>query len=323
MVAAQTRTVPRLTTSQLLLACAFLSFIIQLNHIAKPNPPISIFALAPSISPLFANDSFIGKFDVVAAELPSLDIELSNDMAINAISSKSQRLAGQQSPLSRLTDPLDQHRAAHDVMREPDPDADEVTVVSIRHPSSAQGMSMNKHEHLFATEAVEIAQSGSTHTHPLLGNGQLRPTTKDLIVFVHVPKTGGSSFYDTLRWLTAKKIAWYPELNGGSASFTDTGCGLKIGASHCDFSELEACLTTRYTGTIAWLLFCSRRQRSGSAVSLALGTMPKQFSPFVPPDSGTSGRRRLYVTVLRHPVRLAITLARPEPFFLKFKLTTV
>lgn len=38
----------------------------------------------------------------------------------------------------------------------------------------------------------------------ILGDASAVPTLLDLIVFTHVPKTGGGSFYNTLRWLTAK-----------------------------------------------------------------------------------------------------------------------
>ena len=33
---------------------------------------------------------------------------------------------------------------------------------------------------------------------------------------------------------------WYPDGTGGSASFTDKGCGLRRGSAHCDAAELEA-----------------------------------------------------------------------------------
>ena len=109
----------------------------------------------------------------------------------------------------------------------------------------------------------------------LLYSADRSPDINDLIVFVHCPKTGGSSFYDTLRSLTMKsKIMWYPDGVGGSASFTDSGCGLPTGAAHCDFSEVEACLSSRYTRH-----------------------MPRSSARFA-----TEAQHRKYVTVLRHPV---------------------
>jgi len=98
------------------------------------------------------------------------------------------------------------------------------------------------------------------------------PRGSDVLVFAHVPKTGGGSFYDTLRFFTARRrgLQWYPGHTGGSASFTDTGCGVASGSAHCDLSEIDACLATSYTGKVPALV---------------------------------PGGRRLFVTVLRQPVR--------------------
>ena len=70
---------------------------------------------------------------------------------------------------------------------------------------------------------------------------------------------------------------WYPDGTGGSASFTDVGCGLESGSAHCDFAELEACLVSRYT-----------RSRALPPPRSLLG--------------GGGGGARQYVTVLRSPL---------------------
>lgn len=104
------------------------------------------------------------------------------------------------------------------------------------------------------------------------------PSTSDVLVFVHCPKTGGSSFYNAARWVSQKhKFQWYPGGSGGSASFKDTGCGEVIGSAHCDVAEVDACLTLRYHG---------RR--------LPVPAMP-------------AGGRLLFVTVLRHPVKRVLS----------------
>jgi len=132
-----------------------------------------------------------------------------------------------------------------------------------------------------AAAADDVEDRGDAET--MLCTAAMKPTHKDLFVFVHVPKTGGSSFYDTLRWLTMKgadRPRWYPDKVGGSASFLDEGCGVaKTGSAHCDYSELEACL-----GEFGYL----KHALPKSATILPGGT-------------------RKYVTVLRHPVKRVVS----------------
>jgi len=127
--------------------------------------------------------------------------------------------------------------------------------------------------------AVSTHHDGSE----LLFSANQKPRNRDLVVFVHVPKTGGSSFYDTLRHFTMNDgMTWYPGGNGGSASFIDVGCGVREGSAHCDVAEIEACLKTRYTGN-----------------------MPQDTLPFA--NNGLPERRRLFVTVLRDPMKRVLS----------------
>jgi hypothetical protein len=129
------------------------------------------------------------------------------------------------------------------------------------------------------TAAASISHDGSE----LLFSASQKPKNRDLLAFVHVPKTGGSSFYDTLRHFTMSDgITWYPGGTGGSASFIDVGCGVRAGSAHCDVAEVDACLTTRYTGN-----------------------MPTETLPFA--KNGPPERRRLYVTVLRDPMKRVLS----------------
>jgi hypothetical protein len=70
-----------------------------------------------------------------------------------------------------------------------------------------------------------------------------RPGRNDVIVFVHIPKTAGSVFFDKMRG-RAKGLKYYPD---GQHSFHDRGCGEKGGTAHCDYTELAMCFEKDYT----------------------------------------------------------------------------
>lgn len=69
--------------------------------------------------------------------------------------------------------------------------------------------------------------SGTTTTLLFSGEPQHRPGVSDILVFVHIPKTAGSVFFDKMR-KQARNLKFYPD---GQHSFHDRGCGEKTVSS--------------------------------------------------------------------------------------------